>query len=110
MLPVSIGSRAIAQENWPSYAPAWTVWKPGSIRLASAPSGVFEATLGKAVTSQPAGLSDGTTASVAATSATAPAASGSGTTRLVSERTIDLSILMPVYDERATVERAIAAV
>jgi glycosyltransferase involved in cell wall biosynthesis len=28
----------------------------------------------------------------------------------VSERTIDLSILMPVYDERATVERAIAAV
>jgi glycosyltransferase involved in cell wall biosynthesis len=28
----------------------------------------------------------------------------------VSERTIDLSILMPVYDERATVERAIDAV
>jgi glycosyltransferase involved in cell wall biosynthesis len=28
----------------------------------------------------------------------------------VSERTIDLSILMPVYDERATVERAIVAV
>jgi glycosyltransferase involved in cell wall biosynthesis len=28
----------------------------------------------------------------------------------VSERTIDLSILMPVYDERATVERAIEAV
>jgi glycosyltransferase involved in cell wall biosynthesis len=28
----------------------------------------------------------------------------------VSERTIDLSILMPVYDERATVERAIGAV
>jgi len=27
----------------------------------------------------------------------------------VSERTIDLSILMPVYDERATVERAIEA-
>jgi cellulose synthase/poly-beta-1,6-N-acetylglucosamine synthase-like glycosyltransferase len=28
----------------------------------------------------------------------------------VGERTIDLSILMPVYDERATVERAIGAV
>jgi dolichol-phosphate hexosyltransferase len=28
----------------------------------------------------------------------------------VSERTIDLSILMPVYDERATVEQAIEAV
>jgi cellulose synthase/poly-beta-1,6-N-acetylglucosamine synthase-like glycosyltransferase len=27
----------------------------------------------------------------------------------VSERTIDLSILMPVYDERATVDRAIEA-
>jgi glycosyltransferase involved in cell wall biosynthesis len=27
----------------------------------------------------------------------------------VSERIIDLSILMPVYDERATVERAIEA-
>src|SRR6266550_2310175 len=53
---------------------------------------------------------EGSTASIAATSASDPAASGTDTTRLVSERTIDLSILMPVYDERATVERAIAAV
>jgi dolichol-phosphate hexosyltransferase len=47
---------------------------------------------------------------VATISASAPDASGTGRTRLVSERTIDLSILMPVYDERRTVERAISAV
>jgi dolichol-phosphate hexosyltransferase len=35
---------------------------------------------------------------------------GSGRTRLVGERTLDLSILMPVYNERATVQRAIGAV
>src|SRR5436853_6194303 len=80
------------------------------MRFAAAPSAEFEATRGRAVTSHPAGRRDGSRASVATANASAPAAAGTGRTRLVSERTIDLSILMPVYNERATVERAIGAV
>jgi hypothetical protein len=84
--------------------------KPGSIRVAAAARVEPEPTRGRAVTSQLTGRREGTSASVATASASALDATGTGRTRLVSERTIDLSILMPVYDERATVERTVDAV
>ena len=91
-------------------AAAWNRLETGIDPLRGGAEGGPDPTRGKAVTSQPTGRSEGTSASEATTSASAPDASGTGRTRLVSERTIDLSILMPVYDERATVEQAIEAV
>jgi lipopolysaccharide/colanic/teichoic acid biosynthesis glycosyltransferase len=63
------------------------VWKPGSIARASAPIGVLVSTRGSTVRLQPAGRREGTMASTARPTASAPQATGTRPTRRVEAST-----------------------
>jgi glycosyltransferase involved in cell wall biosynthesis len=98
------------------------VWNEGSRAWAAAPIPVAESTLGRTVRLQPAGRNEGTIAVTASATASAPQAAGIVNARCMIEDIFsedgrtgpvpgpEVTVVMPVFNEQATVERAIASV